>query len=219
MKDYLKNIIPRIIEYSTKVDKIEKFIDKPWIFITKEGKKEKYIFRRNNELLISKEGNITKGKWEFLDFDNSLIIEGEDFNLLLNQGFIFKEIMILRKDGSSEDLFPLVNELAIGNLGIQEYLDSKIKQIENATDKRLTKRGEELKEHLSYEKLKIKLIAKLPYYQTATTSSGDMFKIVTKRKYHISLNDEIFFDGLPAPDGKYLLNKYHLLVVKNGRII
>ena len=44
MLQYLKNIIPRISEYSKTLDKLEVFVDTPWIFMAENKNKYQYLF-------------------------------------------------------------------------------------------------------------------------------------------------------------------------------
>ena len=75
MQTYISDIIPKLQRFSSKLDNLTMFINKHWVVIDElENSKTVYIFRINNELLISKNGKVEKAKWEYLG-QNSLIIE------------------------------------------------------------------------------------------------------------------------------------------------
>ncbi len=71
-----------------------------------------YIFRSNNELLISQNGKVEKGKWEYLG-NNSLLIDKKDESYLFRHGFFDDTVLALKIDGKEEYAF-LVNENKFG---------------------------------------------------------------------------------------------------------
>jgi hypothetical protein len=87
-----------------------------------------YIFRQNNELLISQNGKVEKAKWEYLDH-NSLLIDKKDESYLFKQGFFDENVLALKIDGTEEYAF-LVNETKydkeLNSLdALEEFLDQK----------------------------------------------------------------------------------------------
>src|SRR5690606_22744832 len=99
MKTFISNIIPKINEYSKKLNVLTNFVDKYWILLNEEDNtKLVYIFRGNNELLISLNGIVNKGKWEYLGKD-SLLIEKENQTFLFRHGFLDDNIFVLKVDG------------------------------------------------------------------------------------------------------------------------
>lgn len=78
---------------------------------------------------MSQKGHVVKAKWEYLDFDNSILIDFENSSLLLNQGFLYSGLMILKKDGT-DVLFLFMNQNIIHDLDLIKYL-STIEKVEN----------------------------------------------------------------------------------------
>src|SRR5690625_3275508 len=81
MKTYLADIIPKIKRHSEKLDNLTLLTNQHWVVLDElKNSKFVYIFRSNYELLISQNGKVEKGKWEYLG-NNSLLIErkGESF--------------------------------------------------------------------------------------------------------------------------------------------
>ena len=74
MIDYIKAILPNIQAFSSSLNKKAIFLNHPWVIVNEEGEKEKLIFQRNGNLLISKVGDVKTGKWEYLSHLNSLLI-------------------------------------------------------------------------------------------------------------------------------------------------
>jgi len=74
MKTFIADIIPKIQRFSDKLDNLTLLRNQHWVLIDNiETEKKVYIFRPNNELLISKNGKVEKGKWEYLG-NKSLLI-------------------------------------------------------------------------------------------------------------------------------------------------
>ena len=73
-----------------------------------------FIFReKDNQLLISNNGRIEKGNWEYLG-NNSLLIDRTDGSYLFKHGFIDNYVLALKVDGKDEYAL-LVNEQKFDN--------------------------------------------------------------------------------------------------------
>lgn len=109
MKTFISDIIPRIQKYSQKLDNLTLLTNQQWVVIDEiDNAKTVYIFRQNNELLISKNGKVEKAKWEYLG-NNLLLIDRKDESYLFKHGFFDENILALKIDGKDEYAF-LVNE-------------------------------------------------------------------------------------------------------------
>ena len=131
MIDYLKNLLPRLSKYSESLDKLELFVDHPWVFIDEDNNKHQYIFQRNGNLIMSMNGKGQNGKWEYISTAKSLWIDRGVDKILLNQGFIDKGVMILKKDTLISEPFMLVNLNIITDLDVKGYLENLIAKKEN----------------------------------------------------------------------------------------
>jgi len=113
MKTYITDIIPKIKRFSERLDNLTLLTNQHWVVIDElKNSKYVYIFRSNYELLISQNGKIEKGKWEYLG-NNSLLIEKKDESYLFRHGFFDANILALKVDGKDEFVF-LVNENKYG---------------------------------------------------------------------------------------------------------
>lgn len=128
MVDYIKSILPRLQQFSKSLNETAIFADVPWAFIDDDGDRVTYIFRRNNELLVSKRGEVTTGHWEYLSVLQSLLIEHGNRKRMYNQGFIDNAVMALKKDGTDE-LFWLANQQILPDLNLVDYLEQKAQSI------------------------------------------------------------------------------------------
>lgn len=190
MIEYLKNILPRLKLKAEHLNNIEAFVDKPWILFKENGEHEKFLFRRNRTLIVSQKGHVVKANWEYLDFDNSILIDFEKSSLLLNQGFLYNGLMILKKDGTDE-LFPFINQNIIPDLNLINYLLT-LEQSEN--------------EHL-----------KLPLKKTY--NEGIKITIY-QRSENINVGDKVYLnENQFIPDGKYKVGFWLSIKVKNGKVV
>ena len=102
MKTYIADIIPRIKQFSRKLDDLTLLENQHWVIIDEAAQtKQVFIFRKNSELLIATNGRVKKGKWEYLDND-SILIEKEEGMFLLKHGFLDGDILALKLDSNNE---------------------------------------------------------------------------------------------------------------------
>lgn len=105
MKTFISEVIPRISSYSKKLDDISLLTNKCWIMLDPtNNEKETYIFKRDNELLISSGGKVQKGKWEIIT-NQKILIESESAIFLCNLGFLDKNVLALNFDDDGGYVF------------------------------------------------------------------------------------------------------------------
>ncbi|MBS1649934.1 MAG: hypothetical protein JSR09_09550 [Bacteroidetes bacterium] len=115
MRTFLLDIIPKIQRFSQKLDNLTVLTNKHWVVIDEElNRKVVFIFReKDSQLLISENGKIEKGTWEYLG-NNSLLIDRNDGSYLFKHGFIDDTVLALKVDGKEEYAL-LVNEHKFDN--------------------------------------------------------------------------------------------------------
>lgn len=244
MKVYIQNLIPRVKAYSSSLDKKEIFVDVPWVIIDSEQDQQKYIFKRNGELIMSLNGKVTIGKWEYISSAKSLLIDRVQDKVLLNQNFVDSSVMILKKDGIKEENIMLANEILLPDLNVLAYLQrlfyarNNIKVITLKTGKNL-----ELYNYMGYPtKNKVTIdgepvedsLLDLQNGKRAEVKNNLIIRILEKQDYKTDkgiividrqvdsvaeIGDQVYKDDLQAPDGKYKLNFFKSFVVKDGRLI
>ncbi|MCR8667089.1 hypothetical protein NO995_05305 [Aestuariibaculum sp. M13] len=125
MKTYFLDIIPKIQRFSQKLDDLTILTNKHWvIFNESSSEKNVFIFReKNNQLLISNNGKIEKGTWEYLG-NNSILIDRDSGTFLFKHGFIDDCVLALKVDGVEEYVL-LLNE---------EWLENQIGSLESIFD-------------------------------------------------------------------------------------
>jgi hypothetical protein len=109
MQTFIADIIPKLQKFSQKLDDLTLLTNQHWVILDELTKaKNVYIFRSNNELLISSNGKVEKCRWEYLG-NNSLLIDRKDESFLFKHGFFDENVMALKIDGKDEYAI-LVNE-------------------------------------------------------------------------------------------------------------
>lgn len=99
-------------------------VDKPWALIDNDGEIQKLIFKRDNGLILSKNGKVKEGHWDYFPEAMVLLIDRLDDKLLLKEQFIDDNVLILKIDGTKNDFFALANENTILDYNIPKYLNS-----------------------------------------------------------------------------------------------
>lgn len=209
MKTFFADIFPKIQRYSEKLDNLTLLTNQHWVSIDDIlSSKTVYIFRPNNELLVSTNGKVEKAKWEYLG-NKSLLIDKKTDSYLFKHGFFDENILALKVD-SSEEYAVFVNENKYdGELNSidrvfdflrRKYLDPSLKytienttgQVINPTDNRPQK--------------------KYVQYQT------DRGIVEIEPCIHLK-GQNAFMNGQPAPDGKYRFGFLWTVEIKNGIVI
>lgn len=109
MKTYIADIIPKIQRFSQKLDDLTKLTNQHWVSIGDIGQSKRvYIFRTNNQLLISDNGIVEKGTWEYLG-NQSLLMDTSEGCYLLKHGFFDQNVIALKLDSTNNYAF-FVNE-------------------------------------------------------------------------------------------------------------
>jgi len=214
MKTYLADIIPKIQNFSKKLDNLSLLMNQHWIVVDEiENSKTVYIFRKNNDLLISKNGKVEKSRWEYLGNDY-LLIETKEEGYLFKHGFFDERILALKIDSKDEYAF-LVNE----NKSVEEL---------NSPDKIvafLKKNYLELtalnKENLNLNQSKTRIIPAKPIYKTKIVTKSGELEVHTHLSSGYTNGDKVFLDSKTAPDGKYVTGWPRWLeyvTVKDGKL-
>jgi len=99
MKTYLQSIVPQIQRFSQSLNKKAILINKPWAIVDSDGEIQKIIFKKNKELILSKNGQVTEGKWDYFPEAKSLLIDRGTDKILCNEAYIDEAVLIMKLDG------------------------------------------------------------------------------------------------------------------------
>jgi hypothetical protein len=190
MKLYIKNLVNRLSRFSQKLDNIDLFVDKKWVLIDEEGNQQSYIFERDGDLVMSKNGKVKMGKWKFYPEAQSIKIDRIEDQILLNQAFFDKALMVLKYDGiKNDDLFILADEKKIPDLNIEKYLENI--------------------EYLKNNKV----------IQLKDRFTGEEIMIKHQINGVLNIGDQVFYgNGKIINSGKYKLNSLSVITVENGKV-
>lgn len=125
MKEFIKNVIPKIKVHGFELEELPKIYNQPLVLIDESETFVKLIFQSNENLIVSKNGNVSNGKWELIPSANSILLEINGDTKLYTNEFIDEGVMILKLDGLSNDFFILANQNLISDLDAERYLKSK----------------------------------------------------------------------------------------------
>jgi len=215
MKTYISDIIPKLQRFSQKLDDLSNLTDQHWVVVDDINNiKSVYIFRANNELLISNNGKVEKAKWEYLG-NNSLLIDKKDDSYLFKHGFLDENILALKVDSKNEYAF-LVNENKYGGelnsfdkiVGFltQTYLQQDIIGIfENRIEIPIKELSDNNQSHKTV---------------WLDTNKGRL-EIKTELERGYRFGDLVFLNSEPAPDGRYGTcwpSWANYIIIKDGKI-
>jgi hypothetical protein len=130
MHEYLNNLLPRLKTLSKTLNHVEIFADKEWIFLdAKSNNPHQYTFLRDKRLIVSVNGENKIGKWEILPTGKLLIEFSNEPPMLLENAFVNKVVLILKKNGKNDQPFILFDRIGIPDGNIIEYLENLEKTI------------------------------------------------------------------------------------------
>jgi hypothetical protein len=102
MSSILTQAINKLIKIGDKAKGDAVISNTSWLNISHDtDEKIVCIFKLNGELLNSVNGDITKGKWEFVVDGDSLVLENENKIELYNAILIKDDFLLLQKDNSN----------------------------------------------------------------------------------------------------------------------
>ena len=248
MKIYLQNIVKELRQYSESLDKQSILVNKPWALIDSDLGIQKLIFKKNNELILSKDGQVTEGKWEYFAEAKCLLIDRGTDKILCNETYIDDSILVLKVDGKSDSFFVLANENTIPDLDAYSYLsklyerkynlqitaltDDSVIQIqmnENYNlgvgskvmiDLNLASDGEYVtKDQKKKYRVKNSKIDKIIYRNTYETDQGFSLIVEQQNKYGAEVGDRVVVDNqVVKKDVFFLPNESQRLIVEDYEI-
>ena len=246
-KEYIRKIFPLILDFSISLDKTSSILDKPWVRVGTDIDREKYIFKKNHELLISLQGKVEICHWEFLDEANSFLIKREGGTFLYNQGFLDKAVLILKIDGIEEYL-TLANQNLLPDLDVKGYLDKlryrkyniqkipladgSFLEVERqyntsfpATGDRVTREGKGVADGKYYLKNDDQLIVvtnnrirKILHLKIYDYNKRSI-EIEQQDEEDISEGDIVKINGRVPSDGLYLISQQKFLSIQQGQVV
>lgn len=129
MLSYIRNLIPRLNQFSKNLDSIEIFVDKPWVLVDDGLNIHEYFFQRDGKLTSSINSKVVQGRWELVGGSERLLIDNGPEEKTLFQHIIFVEgLFVLRRSGTTEDPFILYDRKVIPDGNVFKYLVDYLKK-------------------------------------------------------------------------------------------
>lgn len=121
-------IFSQLIGFSHSLNDLFILLDHPWVVETNNlNQRIVYIFSSNKELVISTNGSVEIGRWEYYSNANSLLISTNQSQTLYSQIFIDDKVLLLKHDGGDQ-LTIFVNEKRKeDNFQIETYIQDTYK--------------------------------------------------------------------------------------------
>lgn len=202
MKTFLTDIFPRIQRFSENLDNITLLTNKHWVSIDEiSTTKTVFIFRTNNELIVSTNGIVTIERWEYLG-NKSFIINMNNQLYLMKHSFFDGNIMALKID-SKEEYAVFVNENKYdGELNsIVKVIDFLRRNYIHSTIGGSTRPTNTPKVLVSYN-----------------TDKGEIKVLQKFLNDAPDIGNEVFLNGKPFSNGKFKMGFMWYLYVVNGKI-
>ena len=108
MKTYLMSIPKSLKGVSDKLNVKSLLCEKTWIVFHEETKVI-FIFQKGGSLIVSQNGEASKGQWEYIKSNKTILIEAEGVMLLLHPTFVDDVLFVLQQDGTDTYLI-LIDE-------------------------------------------------------------------------------------------------------------
>ncbi len=191
MKIYYESLLNSVKRHTYKLEKQSLFVNTPWVLVDQDNEEQKFIFKRNGELILSKNGVVTKGNWEYLPEANSLIIEQSSGTILLNETYLDGNVLILKIDGTANSYYPLANSNEIPDLNIPKYLlgkklekeDFGIVKLDADTDLLIPKSSADAKYGLYYNMKGKPVYTTSDSYELTSKNDSQYYLISDQTKY------------------------------------
>lgn len=122
MKSFIHKFSDKISKSTNSFSKKNYLIDKPWALIDNDGQIQKLIFKKDGGLILSKNGKVTEGKWEYFSEAKSLLIDRVTDKILLKEQFVDDNALLFKKDGTENDFFALANENTVPDYNVPKYI-------------------------------------------------------------------------------------------------
>lgn len=208
MKTFILDIFSRVQNFSNKLDNQALLTNKHWVLLD-ESKDTRtiYIFRTNNELIISNNGIVEKGHWEYIS-KTSILIDKKEASYLFKHGFLTESILALQIDDNNQ--YAVFVEETIYSRDLNN-IDSISAYINNT----YFEPNKNSKLDIGKSESSMVLQGKTETYKT---DKGELIIEVnhdnTKRKIF-----KAYQNNKTAKDGKYKIGFMHYITVKNGVVI
>ncbi len=228
MKTYIADIIPKIQRFSQRLDELTKLTNQHWVSLGDINQSKRvFIFRANNQLLISDNGIVERGSWEYLG-NQSLLLETKNDCYLLKHGFFDENVIALKLDSTESYAFFINETKYLGELNnikdVLKFLENKYLMTDEGSNDLGSTKKRTIDENENYE---YSVISQAEKYDIAwgnfteykikfsDGNDGEVFKGASSGKYFFM---DFAFGKKYTNNFEQVVYKYHqYLRQKNNR--
>lgn len=111
------------------------FLEIPWDYIDSDGVHLTYLFRKDGRLHITRNGEVSDGKWEFLAPLNSLLLSAGETQRLFSPCQVYADaVLVLQQHGVNKSWI-LLNPLRVPGLDIVDFIQKRQPSLQYADKK------------------------------------------------------------------------------------
>lgn len=148
MKTYILDSINRIKRLGENLDAKTILCNKSWQIFNDTGEKELYIFQENGDILLSTNGIVSQGKWQYISANKSILVSVKENSYMLHPSFSINNIMAMNLDGTERYMLMIEEQsllaLQLKSLeDLNKYLLSIVNMDEQEEKEKIQKRKEE----------------------------------------------------------------------------
>jgi hypothetical protein len=182
MKQYLIHSVQRLMNYSKQLDAESSLYHKKWWIFNDEGDAEVLIFLPDNDVLISRSGVVTKGKWNLNANNSTLLVDFSTISYLFEPAFIDDNLFALRPLGSQNNIVVMIDEANKANFRpktlaeLNQYFDEKA-QLLLDEENRILNQPKIEEARRQWEKAKEKYIKAHPKFKKSSRKRDREFAI------------------------------------------
>jgi len=129
MKTFILSIPESLRQMNAKIDAKAALCKKAWIVFNDEGVKQIFYFKKNGELKISTNGDVTKFTWEYEPSDNSIIVFGTNNSGALFHPIFCNDLVFALQKDSTEQYLCLIDTAFSSRVNtvaaLNEYLEKE----------------------------------------------------------------------------------------------
>jgi hypothetical protein len=122
MIDYIQQLLPRLRQFSSQLDKKELFVDKLFTLLQPNNDVHQYTFIRGGKLILTINGKGIEGTWELLPTGQLLINRGSNDIITLDFDFLHPDVLIMKLGGTANNPFIIYRQEKIENGNVLKFL-------------------------------------------------------------------------------------------------
>lgn len=136
MKTYVLDVLNKYKRYSERLDVKTILCNKSWLVFNDGCDKEVYIFQEDGSLILSLNGNVYNGNWQYITANKSIIITVQKQSYMFHPYIFDNVVFVLQQDGTDSYAF-MIDETQSKNfrprtlMDISGYFEEEVRKEED----------------------------------------------------------------------------------------